>query len=631
MTLLLAAVGATVAALLELTAGHTSGSDTAEPHLVLVSRGHRHRGDRSRGRARLGLRGGPCPRCPTPTAARFDGIRAAVVCRLPPLRSASSSRGFGHSSRSSPPSLLESRLLHDPVHRVQRAPNADPGRPTRSPGSCPARSTTSSWRRCSGRWSSRSTTVGPRPNGSTGDGLPRRASPPDPVGLAVRDFRSGRRIGRDGASPARLFYLQVVDGGRLATLSVQQRTVEEAIPAPRGLIYDRNGRLLVTNIATFVVKLRPADLPIDQRPEVVARLAALLRTNVADINAKIDGNPGSTFDFVRIATDVDENTARLISEAGFDLPGVEVAVEARRQYAQGPLLSQILGLHRASQRRPTQGPQGRRATCRTTSSARPASSRSTRPSCVACTAPRCVERDASGRKTQVLQTLDRAAAGRLAEPDHRHEGTAVRAEGAALGDEQGRHQARRRHRDEPADRRGPRPRQPARPTTTTTSHAGSATPTTRSSSRTPTSRCSTTPSRRHYPPGSTYKLVAGTGALADQQDHRHDEGPDRRATSILGSTKFYDWNQQRLRRLRHLLRVRPLERHLLLPDGGQARHRPPRLLGAAVRLRLADRHRPARRGRRHRPDQPMEGGRARAHRSSRARRTRPGSARAMTW
>ena len=40
-----------------------------------------------------------------------------------------------------------------------------------------------------------------------------------------------------------------------------------------------------------------------------------------DINATIDGNPGSTFDLVRIATDVDERTARLISEAGFDLPG----------------------------------------------------------------------------------------------------------------------------------------------------------------------------------------------------------------------------------------------------------------------------------------------------------------------
>ena len=64
---------------------------------------------------------------------------------------------------------------------------------------------------------------------------------------------------------ARLFYLQIVDGGRLATLAIHNRTVQESIPAPRGLIYDRNGRALVTNVATFVVKLRPADLPLEDR------------------------------------------------------------------------------------------------------------------------------------------------------------------------------------------------------------------------------------------------------------------------------------------------------------------------------------------------------------------------------
>src|SRR4029079_2297805 len=112
---------------------------------------------------------------------------------------------------------------------------------------------------------------------------------------------------------------------------------------PRGVIYDRNGRPLVANVPTFVVKLRPADLPLPERPAVVDRLAALLRMPVPDINATIDGNPGSTFDLVRIASDVDEMTARLIAEAGYELPGVEVVIEARRQYADGPLLSQILG------------------------------------------------------------------------------------------------------------------------------------------------------------------------------------------------------------------------------------------------------------------------------------------------
>ncbi|HET7472909.1 MAG TPA: penicillin-binding protein 2 [Candidatus Limnocylindrales bacterium] len=146
-----------------------------------------------------------------------------------------------------------------------------------------------------------------------------------------------------GGLTTRLFYLQVVSGGQYAELSQGNREVEQAIPSTRGLIYDRSGRELVKNVKTFAVKIRPVDLPEERRDDVVARLAALLKLNVADINGAIDSNPGSRFDLVRIASDVPDATAHLISENGTDLPGVEVVVETRRQYPVGTLLSQILG------------------------------------------------------------------------------------------------------------------------------------------------------------------------------------------------------------------------------------------------------------------------------------------------
>ena len=141
----------------------------------------------------------------------------------------------------------------------------------------------------------------------------------------------------------RLFYLQIVSGGQFAALSQGNREVEQEIPSSRGLIYDRTGRVLVENVRTFAVKVRPVDLPETRRDEVVARLSALLNMNIADINAAIDGNPGSRFDLVRIASDVPDATARLLSEAGDALPGVEVVVEARREYPEGTLVSQLLG------------------------------------------------------------------------------------------------------------------------------------------------------------------------------------------------------------------------------------------------------------------------------------------------
>jgi penicillin-binding protein 2 len=340
---------------------------------------------------------------------------------------------------------------------------------------------------------------------------------------------------------ARLFYLQIVDGGRLATLAPRNRTTLEPIPAPRGLIYDRTGRPLVTNVATFVVKLRPADLPLEQRPAVVDRLAALLSMPAVDINATIDGNPGSTFDLVRIATDVDERTARLISEAGFDLPGVEVAVEARRLYADGSLMSQILGYTG-----PVSGEQlldlkqdgylpddligkvgveaqyevNLRGTYGT----------------------QTVERNASGQKTQVLQTVADARPGdsltlTIDTNEQKNAQKALQWAMKKVGIKRGVVIAMNPQTgevlalvslpsyDNNRFSRGISNKEYAKllnnPDKPLLNHATQA----------------------HYPPGSTYKLVAGTGALADKKITAATR-VQTRGYLTLGGTRFYDWNHR---------------------------------------------------------------------------------------
>jgi len=141
----------------------------------------------------------------------------------------------------------------------------------------------------------------------------------------------------------RLAYMQLVNGGEYLQRTAVDRIVPEPVPSSRGLIYDRAGRLLVTNVPTFAVKVRPGDLPVSKRPGVVTRLSGLLGMSATDINTAIDANPGSRFELVRIANDVPEPTARLIAEESADLPGVEVVVESHRDYLSGPLFSQILG------------------------------------------------------------------------------------------------------------------------------------------------------------------------------------------------------------------------------------------------------------------------------------------------
>lgn len=146
-----------------------------------------------------------------------------------------------------------------------------------------------------------------------------------------------------GLLTARLFYLQVASGQRYPAVAAGNRTVLQPIPSARGLIFDRSGAELVRNVPSYVVKIRPADLPESRRTDVVARLAALLSIDPAAINISIDSNPGSRFDEVRIAAEVPKDIASIVAESHLDLPGVVVDVESRREYPTGKLLSQVLG------------------------------------------------------------------------------------------------------------------------------------------------------------------------------------------------------------------------------------------------------------------------------------------------
>lgn len=142
----------------------------------------------------------------------------------------------------------------------------------------------------------------------------------------------------------RLAALQLLPGATPSSLlGDTSRIVLQPVPSTRGLIYDRTGKSLVTNVPTFVVQIRPSELPFSVRESVVTRLGAILGLSASDINQAIDRQPGANFDLVPIASGVPEDTARVLSEDAVDFPGVHVGIAAQRDYAYGPLLSQIIG------------------------------------------------------------------------------------------------------------------------------------------------------------------------------------------------------------------------------------------------------------------------------------------------
>ncbi len=168
-----------------------------------------------------------------------------------------------------------------------------------------------------------------------------------------------------------LAQIQIVNGEYYHRAADQNRFRLVQTDALRGIVYDRNGKILVRNVPSFNVSIIPADLP-DSPDPMFQKLAALLNlpidtvieNTVADavgtlpsgldriapppkrkpglreIVAKAQRDP---FTPVLVKNNVPREVAFYIEENHLDFPGVQVGLEPVREYVNGPLLAHILG------------------------------------------------------------------------------------------------------------------------------------------------------------------------------------------------------------------------------------------------------------------------------------------------
>lgn len=162
---------------------------------------------------------------------------------------------------------------------------------------------------------------------------------------------------------SRLITLQVVEKGIWLGQAVENYTTSISLPAPRGIIYDRNGYVLARNLASYNVVITPAQLPDDNADiqNIYRELSALVGVPVnqgtvaeAKLFAPCVEGPGiaqlvalgdsnSPYTPVKVKCYVDETTARIVSERAVDWPGVSVEVEPIRDYPTGSLTADVIG------------------------------------------------------------------------------------------------------------------------------------------------------------------------------------------------------------------------------------------------------------------------------------------------
>ncbi len=148
-----------------------------------------------------------------------------------------------------------------------------------------------------------------------------------------------------GVLVLRLWYLQIHKGSEYRQQSEQNRTRVQSLPAPRGNIRDRNGRLLVTNRPSFDVVWTRDDAPTaEEQEEVRRRLANLLGADISDILERCrlaDELPKYTP--ITLAEDIDWSSLARIENRRFALPGIRIEARPTRRYPHGDIASHLLG------------------------------------------------------------------------------------------------------------------------------------------------------------------------------------------------------------------------------------------------------------------------------------------------
>lgn len=142
----------------------------------------------------------------------------------------------------------------------------------------------------------------------------------------------------------RLWILQIVRGAVNYRRSMEYTTYDITIPAPRGVFYDRRGRLLVANRPSYnVVGLCET---LKRHPEVIQELARLLNCPPETIQERL-ATPGLLpYQLYPVAKDLPVNKALHIQERSLNLPGIEVQTVPCRHYLYGDFATHAFGYTR---------------------------------------------------------------------------------------------------------------------------------------------------------------------------------------------------------------------------------------------------------------------------------------------
>lgn len=137
----------------------------------------------------------------------------------------------------------------------------------------------------------------------------------------------------------RIVYLQLWRGDYYAKQSDGNRLRQSKISAPRGLIYDSEGKVLVNNLPGYAVVLQKQS---KYKEETLQRLSTLLDMPVEDIKKKIEAS-ANYYEPIMLKNNLDIQLVTRIEEQRRYMPEVMLTVQTIRNYPYHELAVHALG------------------------------------------------------------------------------------------------------------------------------------------------------------------------------------------------------------------------------------------------------------------------------------------------
>ncbi|HEX8557894.1 MAG TPA: penicillin-binding protein 2 [Pyrinomonadaceae bacterium] len=143
---------------------------------------------------------------------------------------------------------------------------------------------------------------------------------------------------------ARLYFLQVVSGDYYAERAENQRIRRLRIPAPRGAIFDRNGKLLVDSRSTYNIVLAGEDMKGKDWGELVAPLSDGLGLDPGLLRERFDlAARQAAFEEVTVKEGATSADIAWVEAHTLELPMLLVREQPQRRYPEQGVLAHVLG------------------------------------------------------------------------------------------------------------------------------------------------------------------------------------------------------------------------------------------------------------------------------------------------